>query len=77
LPLPAEAVATVFRAQRLVWTVNDALCVLAHADPDRLAAPRPPLPPWIDRPPVAAARPAPLPRLTPRVPQPAQLALFD
>ena len=70
LPLDADAVARVFGAQQLVWTVNDALCVLAHADPDRLERPRAPLPSWVD---AAPARREPLPRLVPR---PAQLSLF-
>ena len=71
LPLDADAVTRVFGAQQLVWTVNDALCVLAHADPDRLERPRAPLPSWVDTAP--AARREPLPRLVPR---PAQLSLF-
>jgi len=77
LPLGAEVVGTVFRSQRLVWTVNDALCVLAGVDPDRLAHPREPLPPWIDPPRTAEAyRRAPLPKLPAR-PVVAQLSLFD
>jgi DNA polymerase-1 len=76
LPLEAEVVGRVYRAQQLVWTVNDALCVLAGADPDRLERPRVPLPSWAsggsdnsyDRP--------RLPKLAPK-PQHAQLSLFD
>ena len=75
LPLDADAVGRVFRSQNLVWTVNDALCALAHADPDRLTQPRPTLPSWVDAGPTGG-RP-PLPKLPPRRPQPAQLSLFD
>lgn len=74
LPLSAAAVAAVFRAQQLVWTVNDALCVLAGADPDRVAAP-PPEPSWSDPGWTGYRRPA-LPRLAPRPAESAQLALF-
>jgi DNA polymerase-1 len=76
LPLCAETVGSVFRAQNLVWTVNEALCVLADADPDRLEQPRPPLPSWIEPLPIGGWRREPLPRL-PRRPAPAQLSLFD
>jgi DNA polymerase-1 len=77
LPLPAETVGRVFRSQQLVWTVNDALCALAAADPDRLERPREPVPSWID-PPITAAsfRRPPLPKLPAR-PVSAQLSLFD
>ena len=77
LPFSADVVGAVFRTQRLVWTVKDALCVLAGVDPDRLDRPRPPLPSWTDPPRTAAAyrRPA-LPKLAPR-PAVAQLSLFD
>jgi DNA polymerase-1 len=77
LPLRADAVESVFRAQHLVWTVNDALCTLAEVDPDRLVAPRPPLPSWIDPPPGAGYQRPKLPALPPRRPEPAQLSLFD
>ncbi|MDT4941382.1 MAG: 5-3 exonuclease [Pseudonocardiales bacterium] len=80
LPLPAEAVGRVFRAQRLVWTVNDALCVLADVDPQRLERPRQPLPTWIDPPMNGGGfqRPA-LPKLPTRATRSAsaQLSLFD
>jgi hypothetical protein len=60
-----------------VWTVNDAICVLADVEPDRAPTPRAPLPSWID--PVYTdndfRRPR-LPKLTPR-PVTAQLTLFD
>jgi DNA polymerase-1 len=75
LPLAADTVATVFRAQQLVWTVNDALCVLAGVDPDRLDRPREPLPSWIDPPITGSYRRPPLPRLPVR-PASAQLSLF-
>jgi 5'-3' exonuclease len=77
LPLRAEAVEPVFRAQQLVWSVNEAMCVLAHADPDRLERPRPSLPSWIDGGPSGGYHRAPLPKLPPRRPEPAQLSLFD
>jgi hypothetical protein len=75
LPLDGAAVARVYRSQNLVWTVNDALCALAHADPEKLAAPRASLPGWVDPAPDGYARPR-LPKLPPR-PQHAQLSLFD
>lgn len=76
LPLAADTVGTVFRAQQLVWTVNDALCVLAGVDPHRLDRPRPPLPSWIDPPMAAGYDRPPLPKLPAR-PAGAQLSLFD
>lgn len=77
LPLAADAVERVFREQQLVWTVNDALCVLADTDPDRSERPLPALPSWIDSAPsTTLARPK-LPKLAPRRPEPAQLSLFD
>jgi 5'-3' exonuclease len=76
LPLAADAVATVFRAQRLVWTANDALCVLAGVDPERLERPRDPLPSWIDPPMTGGYRRPPLPKLPARAAS-AQLSLFD
>jgi DNA polymerase-1 len=76
LPLAADTVGSVFRAQQLVWTVNEALCVLAGADPDRLEQPRPALPSWIDPVPAGGWRREALPRL-PRRPAHAQLSLFD
>ena len=76
LPLAADTVGSVFRSQRLVWTVNDALCVLAGVDPDRLDRPREPLPSWVDRPMSGGyTRPA-LPKLPVRQAS-AQLTLFD
>lgn len=74
LPLDAGAVGAVFRAQELVWTVNDALCLLAEAEPDRLPRPPTPLPTWAE--PSGAARRAPLPRLTEQRVRSDQLALF-
>ena len=76
LPLDADTVGRVFRSQNLVWTVNEALCALAHADPERLTQPRAPLPSWVDVVPSGGGR-RPLPKLPPRRPQPAQLSLFD
>jgi DNA polymerase-1 len=76
LPLAADVVGTVFRAQRLVWTVNDALCVLAGADPEKLDRPREPLPSWIDPPMTGGFRRPALPKLPPRAVS-AQLSLFD
>jgi DNA polymerase-1 len=76
LPLAADAVGTVFRAQRLVWTVNDALCILAGVDPDRLDRPHEPLPSWIDPPMTGGYQRPPLPKLPARQAS-AQLSLFD
>lgn len=76
LPLDADAVGTVFRAQQLVWSVNDALCILADVEPERLAQPRPPLPPWIDSVPRGEVQRPRFPKLPPR-PVSAQLSLFD
>jgi DNA polymerase-1 len=77
LPLPADAVGSVFREHQLVWSVNEALCVLAHADPDRLEQPRAPLPSWVDSVPSGGFQRPRLPKLPPRRPEPAQLSLFD
>jgi DNA polymerase-1 len=75
LPLAADAVAEVFRAHQLVWTVSDALHALAG-----VVAPAPrehaPLPSWIDPGWGPSTRPA-LPKLPPRRPAAAQLSLFD
>jgi DNA polymerase-1 len=76
LPLDADVVARVFRAQRLVWTVNDALCVLAGVDPERLERPKPPLPAWVDPGADAGYSRPRLPKL-PAKPAHAQLSLFD
>jgi hypothetical protein len=78
LPLDAEVVRRVFREQQLVWTVNDALCVLAGVDPERLRHPRPALPTWVDGGPWDGYRER-LPKLPklPARPQHAQLSLFD
>jgi hypothetical protein len=73
LPLAAEAVARTYRAHDLVWTVNDALCALAHAEP---IAAKVALPSWIDSAPSAGYTRPRLPRL-PAPPQHAQLSLFD
>jgi DNA polymerase-1 len=74
LPLDADCVARVYRAQNLVWTVNDALAALAHAEP--AAAPREPLPSWIDAGPTTSWPRRTLPKLPPK-PAHAQLSLFD
>jgi DNA polymerase-1 len=75
LPLEADAVARVFRAQQLVWTVSDALAVLAGVDAGR--RPREPLPSWFDPQPADGWAREPLPKLPPRRPRAAQLSLFD
>jgi DNA polymerase-1 len=79
LPLQADAVGQVFRGQQLVWTVNDALCVLAGVEPDRLRGPRPALPSWVDGAPWEGGYRERLPKLPklPARPQHAQLSLFD
>jgi 5'-3' exonuclease len=76
LPLAADTVASVFRAQQLIWTVNDALCVLADVDPERLEQPRPPLPSWVDAAPAGGYQRERFPKLPPR-PMASQLSLFD
>jgi 5'-3' exonuclease len=76
LPLPAQAVGSVFRAQHLIWSVNEALCVLAEADPDRPEQPHAPLPSWIDPAPSSGYQPVRFPKLPVR-PAAAQLSLFD
>jgi DNA polymerase-1 len=76
LPLPADAVGSVFRAQQLVWTVNDALGVLADVEPDRPAGPPPPMPSWVEDAPAGGYRRPRHPKLPARA-APAQLSLFD
>jgi DNA polymerase-1 len=77
LPLPAAAVDSIFRSQQLVWTVNEAVSVLAYADPHSVERPpRVPLPSWIDPAPGGGFRRPTLPKLAPRPPT-AQLSLFD
>ena len=76
MPLDADTVGRVFRAQRLVWTVNDALCVLAGVDPERLERPKPALPSWFDPGSDADYYRPRLPKL-PAKPAHAQLSLFD
>jgi DNA polymerase-1 len=74
LPLTAESVDAVFRSQRLLWTVNDALCVLAGADRDRLAPPPEQEPAWDFS--VGGYQRPRYPKLPVR-PAFAQLSLFD
>jgi 5'-3' exonuclease len=76
LPLEAARVDAVFRAQQLVWTVNDALSVLAEAEPARPTVARAPLPPWIDPGPTDGYERPRYPKLPSR-PVSAQLTLFD
>jgi DNA polymerase-1 len=76
LPLSAEAVGSVFRAHELVWTVNEALCILADADPERFAVRHPPLPSWVDSVPTGGYQRPRYPKL-PAKPVAAQLSLFD
>jgi DNA polymerase-1 len=78
LPLEPGAVARVYRAQQLVWTVNDALAALAPADPAAESTPTAPLPSWVDHAPTGRTGFARrrLPKLPP-APAHAQLSLFD
>ncbi len=76
LPLPAAAVDSIFRSQQLVWSVNEAVSVLAQADPQRVEPPRAPLPSWFAPAPSGGYQRPKLPKLAPR-PQTAQLSLFD
>jgi len=76
LPLRADVVGAVFRAQHLTWSVGQAVRVLADAEPSEPTAPRSAEPPWDDgwserR---SAHRP---PKLAHRRPAAEQLSLFD
>lgn len=80
LPVPAAAVAEIYRRQNLTWTLRDALRVLADTDadvqtvrpyPNAGAAQRR----WSDEP-VPTAAQARLPRLVPRGADVGQLPLF-
>ncbi len=74
LPLRAEAVDAVFRARNLIWSVGQAVRVLADVD-GHIEPPRAVAPPRIERSPGerSARR---LPKLVPRRPAVEQLALF-
>ena len=80
LPLPAARVAAAFRAQNLMWTVAEAVRVLAETEPDAPTGsdtgrgPSQALP-WIDG--WTSRAPRRLPKLPARKPAMAQLALFD
>jgi 5'-3' exonuclease len=76
LPLDATSVDRVFRTQHLVWTVNDALSVLAYAELEHTVAPHVPLPSWIDPAPEYGYQRPRFPKLPTR-PATAQLTLFD
>jgi DNA polymerase-1 len=76
LPLDAGAVDSVFRSQQLLWTLNDALCVLADAEAPRPERPPARLPTWTDGPPARSHLRPRHPKL-PGPPAAAQLSLFD
>lgn len=72
LPLDAAAVADVFRAQQLTWSTTQAVRVLAGID-----QPPPEPPRWVTDNWSASTGPQRMPKLPPRKPAMAQLALFD
>jgi 5'-3' exonuclease len=72
LPLQADVVDAVFRAQNLTWTAGQAVRVLAEGEPTRPAVAPPREEVW-----TAPSAPRRLPRLAPRRPAAQQLSLFD
>ena len=78
LPLRPDVVGAVFRAQNLVWSVAQAVRVLAdceESDPAPAEPVRSAIPAWIDVRPSGTGPPRP-PKLAPRRPVADQLALF-
>lgn len=76
LPLRAEVVDAVFRAQNLTWSAGQAVRVLADVEPSEVESPRSVVPPWVDG--WSGGRsPRRLPKLAPRRPAAEQLSLFD
>jgi hypothetical protein len=76
LPLDADGVAAVFRAQNLIWSAAQAVRVLADTDPDEVRPPRSAPLPWFDGW-TGALGPRRLPKLPVRKPAAEQLSLFD
>ena len=77
LPLRAEAVGAVFRAQNLTWSTGQAVRILAEVDYDDTAPPpQSVVPPWVLGW-SGGGPPRRLPKLVPRRPAPEQLSLFD
>jgi 5'-3' exonuclease len=76
LPLRAEAVGAVFRAQNLMWSTGQAVRVLADADYVEAEPPPSVVPPWVLGWSGGSA-PRRLPKLAPRRPAAEQLSLFD
>lgn len=76
LPLRAEAVVAVFRAQNLRWSTGQAVRTLADAEHVEAKPPPSVLPSWALGW-SAGGSPARLPRLAPRRPAAEQLSLFD
>ncbi len=76
LPLRAEPVGAVFRAQNLTWTVRDALRVLADVDAPQIEAPRA-VSAWTDGWTGRGNGVRRLPKLPPLKPAAVQLSLFD
>ena len=76
LPLSAERVAAVYRGHNLTWTTAQALCLLAGADADAVPVVEAAMPlPWLSGWSGGGAVRRP-PKLEPRKPEMAQLALF-
>jgi 5'-3' exonuclease len=76
LPLRAEAVGAVFRAQNLTWTTGQAVRVLADVEYAEVEPPQSVVPPWVLGWSGGGA-PRRLPKLAPRRPAAEQLSLFD
>jgi DNA polymerase-1 len=76
LPLAAGPVGAAFRAQNLIWTVRDALRVLADVDAEQPRPPRTVSMAWEDDP-GYSYQPRRLPKLAPKQRAMAQLSLFD
>jgi 5'-3' exonuclease len=76
LPLRAETVGAVFRAQNLTWSTGQAVRVLADVEHVEVEPPRSLVPPWVLGWSGGNA-PRRLPKLAPRRPAAQQLSLFD
>jgi DNA polymerase-1 len=76
LPLAPDPVGATFRSQNLIWTVRDALRVLADVEAEQRPAPHTTSMPW-DGYSGGPVQPRRLPKLPPKQPAMAQLSLFD
>ncbi|PZS28837.1 MAG: hypothetical protein DLM58_16500, partial [Pseudonocardiales bacterium] len=75
LPLRAEAVGSVFRAQNLTWTAGQAVRVLADVEHYEVEPPPSVVPSWVSAWPAGGSPRRP-PKLPPRRPVSEQLSLF-